>query len=200
MRKPYRGILLILSLSLLLALGCASALADSSYTIANNGSWSGTLTNLNMSQAYFTTHASLDWDHPIWSAPFPVSFIRIPAIKAGIELKLGASGEFDVTISQANLNENQNIDSTIRYSEQDILIPGKEMYRERIDKGISLTTCRQGWPTASARRRASISWRPPRIRSGPRAVFHITISWSCPSRTGSRPGPNRTSHIPPSNR
>ena len=135
MRKSYRRILLILGLSLLLALGCASASADSSYTIANNGDWSGTLTNLDMSQATFKTHAELDWDNPYWTAPFPMSFLKIPNIKAGIEFKLGATGDFDVTISQANLNENQNTDSTIRYNEENILIPGKKMYRERIDKG-----------------------------------------------------------------
>ena len=135
MRETTRRILLILGLSLLLALGCAFASADGNHTIADNGEWSGMLTNLDMSQIRMNKHAELDWENPMWTAPFPVDFIKIPQIKAGIQLTLGASGEFDITISQANLKENQNIDSTIRYNEDGIMLPGKKMYRERIDKG-----------------------------------------------------------------
>lgn len=140
MRRKHLRILLILGFALLLALGYVSAVADSSHTIANDGNWSGTLTQLNWKRMDGTRYVSLDWDHPIYTLPFPLSFIKIPGVKAGIKLTTSASGEFDITISRANLSDDQsvNIDSAIRYKGESGLIPGREIYRERIDEGGAL--------------------------------------------------------------
>ena len=135
MRKLFRRILLILAFALILVIfSAATASANSTHTF-NNDKWSGAVTNLDWSQMTLDPDFSLDFGHPVWTAPWPLEFIKVPALKFSLEMKVGLSGTFDITIRQANLNDAVDIDTRIRDGAQGIWAGGRTMYKERVDEG-----------------------------------------------------------------
>ena len=135
MRHLFRRILLILAFTLvLLILGAATASANTTHGF-DNGSWYGDVTHLDWSQMELEPDFSLDFEHPVWTAPWPFDFIAVPSLKFSLEMTIGLSGNFDITIEQPNLKDSANIDTAIRNGAQGIWTPGRGMYRERVDEG-----------------------------------------------------------------
>ena len=135
MRHLFRRILLILAFTLvLLILGAATASANTTHGF-DNGSWYGDVTHLDWSQMELEPDFSLDFEHPVWTAPWPFDFIAVPSLKFSLEMTIGLSGNFDITIEQPNLKDSANIDTAVRNGAQGIWTPGRGMYRERVDEG-----------------------------------------------------------------
>ncbi|MBO5536176.1 MAG: hypothetical protein J6B53_12370, partial [Clostridia bacterium] len=113
----------------MLSLMTATALAKEENQHFSNDNWEGTLSNLDWGQIALSVDGpSLDWDHPYWKW----WIFKIPSVYLGVTLKIGCSGDFDVTIKDANLKDTVNVDTKISSDASEIFLSGKQMYRHKM--------------------------------------------------------------------
>lgn len=114
---------------LMLSLMTATALAKEKNQHFSNDNWEGTLSNLDWGQIALSVDGpSLVWDHPYWKW----WIFKIPSVYLGVTLKIGCSGDFDVTIKDANLKDTVNVDTKISSDASEIFLSGKQMYRHKM--------------------------------------------------------------------